>query len=60
MIIYCRTLQEEIEKIKPIDLVVGICAKDVETTIVHTMNVVGMGLQPCNSRCLTPRFSLCR
>lgn len=40
-----HVLQEEIKKIKPVDLVVGICAKDVETTIVHTMNVVGMGLQ---------------
>lgn len=38
-------LQEDIDKIKPVDLVVGICAKDVETTIVHTMNVVGMGIQ---------------
>jgi len=38
-------LQEDINKIKPVDLVVGICAKDVETTIVHTMNVVGMGIQ---------------
>lgn len=38
-------LQKEVDKIKPVDLVVGISAKDVETTIIHTMNVVGMGIQ---------------
>ncbi|MDI6639765.1 MAG: hypothetical protein QMD78_02965 [Methanocellales archaeon] len=38
-------LQEQVDKIGPVDIVVGIPTKDVETTIVHTLNVVGMGLQ---------------
>ena len=35
---------EKIEKIKPIDIVVGISTKNVDTTIVHVMNVASMGL----------------
>lgn len=35
---------EKIEKIKPVDIVVGISAKNVDTTIVHVMNVAAMGL----------------
>lgn len=34
----------KIEKIKPVDVVIGISAKNVDTTIVHVMNVAGMGL----------------
>lgn len=37
-------LLEKIEKIKPVDIVVGISAKNVDTTIVHVMNVASMGL----------------
>lgn len=35
---------EKIEKIKPVDIVVGISAKNVDTTIVHVMNVASTGL----------------
>jgi glycosyltransferase involved in cell wall biosynthesis len=35
---------EKIEKIKPVDVVVGISAKNVDTTIVHVMNVASTGL----------------
>lgn len=35
---------EKIEKIKPLDMVVGISAKNVDTTIVHVMNVAAVGL----------------
>ena len=35
---------EKIEKIKPVDIVAGISAKNVDTTIVHVMNVASMGL----------------
>ena len=40
-------LQEQVDKIGPVDLIVGIPTKDVETTIIHTLNVVGMGLRKC-------------
>jgi hypothetical protein len=33
-----------LEKIKPVDIVVGISAKNVDTTIVHVMNVASAGL----------------
>jgi len=35
---------EKIEKIKPVDIVVGISARNVDTTIVHVMNVAATGL----------------
>lgn len=35
---------EKIEKIKPVDIVVGISAKNVDNTIVHVMNVASTGL----------------
>lgn len=35
---------EKIEKIKPVDIVVGISARNVDTTIVHVMNVASTGL----------------
>ena len=37
-------LLEKIAKLKPVDIVIGISAKDVDTTIVHVMNVASMGL----------------
>lgn len=37
-------LLEKIEKLKPVDIVIGISAKNVDTTIVHVMNVATMGL----------------
>ncbi|MDD2777605.1 MAG: glycosyltransferase [Methanocellales archaeon] len=40
-------LQEQVDNIGPVDVVVGIPTKDVESTIIHTLNVVGMGLQKC-------------
>ncbi|MHC1635325.1 MAG: glycosyltransferase, partial [Candidatus Methanospirareceae archaeon] len=39
-----QTLMERIEKIKPVDVVVGISARNVDTTIVHVMNVASSGL----------------
>lgn len=41
------SLKERVDKIGTVDIVVGIPTKNVETTIVHTLNVVGMGLQKC-------------
>ncbi|MFC1787212.1 glycosyl transferase family 2 [Halobacteriota archaeon] len=38
-------LQDKIDNIGQVDIVVGIPMKDVESTVVHTLNVVGMGLQ---------------
>jgi len=35
---------EKLEKIKPVDIVVGISARNVDTTIVHVMNVAATGL----------------
>ncbi|MDY6965462.1 MAG: glycosyl transferase family 2 [Halobacteriota archaeon] len=35
------TLQEVIGKVKPVDIVVGISTKNVDTTIVHVMNTAG-------------------
>ncbi|RZN34229.1 MAG: glycosyl transferase family 2 [Methanophagales archaeon ANME-1-THS] len=35
---------EKIEQIKPVDIVVGISARNVDTTIVHVMNVAATGL----------------
>ncbi|MDD2666515.1 MAG: hypothetical protein PHD13_06835 [Methanocellales archaeon] len=40
-------LQEQVDNMGPVDVVVGIPTKDVEATIIHTLNVVGMGLQKC-------------
>ncbi len=40
-------LQEQVDNIGSVDVVVGIPTKDVEATIIHTLNVVGMGLQKC-------------
>ncbi len=40
-------LQEKVDNIGQVDVVVGIPTKDVEATVVHTLNVVGMGLQKC-------------
>ncbi|MDY6965338.1 MAG: glycosyl transferase family 2 [Halobacteriota archaeon] len=37
-------LQEKADKFKPVDIVVGICTKNVEATIVHVMNIVASGL----------------
>ncbi|MHC1582194.1 MAG: glycosyltransferase family protein [Candidatus Syntropharchaeia archaeon] len=37
-------LLEEIEKIKPVDIVVGISTRNVDTTIVHVMNVASTGI----------------
>ena len=39
-----NVLGEPIDKLGPIDIVVGISTKDVDTTIVHVMNVVATGL----------------
>lgn len=35
------TLKEEVNKIKPVDIVVGISTRNVDTTIVHVMNTAG-------------------
>ncbi|MDY6965469.1 MAG: glycosyl transferase family 2 [Halobacteriota archaeon] len=35
------TLKEEVDKIKPVDIVVGISTRNVDTTIVHVMNTAG-------------------
>ena len=37
-------LLEKIEKLKPVDIVIGISAKNVDTTLVRVMNVASMGL----------------
>ena len=37
-------LMEKLRKMKPIDIVVGILCKNVETTILHVLNVVSEGL----------------
>ena len=39
-----KTLQEKVNKIKPVDIVVGISTKNVSTTIVHVLNTVGDAL----------------
>ncbi|MCP8304669.1 MAG: glycosyl transferase family 2 [archaeon] len=35
---------EKIDELKPVDIIVGILTKNVETTIVHVLNVVSIGL----------------
>jgi glycosyltransferase involved in cell wall biosynthesis len=39
-----KAVLEKIEAIKPVDLVVGISTRNVDTTIVHVMNVASTGL----------------
>ncbi|MDY6958770.1 MAG: glycosyl transferase family 2 [Halobacteriota archaeon] len=39
-----QTLQNKVDKIKPVDIVVGISTKDVSTTIVHVLNTAGNAL----------------
>ncbi|MDY6930658.1 MAG: glycosyl transferase family 2 [Halobacteriota archaeon] len=44
MVTLTPELLEKTKNIGPIDIVVGICTKNVEATIVHVMNVVASGL----------------
>ncbi|MDY6965460.1 MAG: glycosyl transferase family 2 [Halobacteriota archaeon] len=39
-----KELQEEVDRIGKVDIVVGISTKNVNTTIIHVMNVVGTAL----------------
>lgn len=39
-----QSLKKKIDKAKPVDIIVGISAKNVDSTIVHVMNVAATGL----------------
>lgn len=41
------TVEEKLEKLRPLDIVVGISTRNVATTIVHVMNVASTGLLEC-------------
>ena len=37
-------LKKQCEKIKPVDIMVGVLCKDVETTVLNVLNVINEGL----------------